>query len=86
MLPPFDMSVPTDARYRTLAPDVAAKFAELAGCAAAAATEVRAKVDAATESMAAAGESLAVGCSTTGREVVVEMTCGDQQTTIRQSL
>jgi len=33
MLPPFDLSVPTDARFRPMAPEVAAKYAELAGCA-----------------------------------------------------
>ena len=84
MLPPFDLSVPTDARFRTMAPDVAAKYAELAGCAPVATTAVRDQVDAAATTMATAGENIALGFSTEAAEVIVKMSCGSQTATIRQ--
>jgi hypothetical protein len=86
MLPPFDLTVPTDARYRPLAPEVAGKFAELAGCAPAAASEVRSQVDAAADTLMPAGQEITLGCSTTDQEVVFQMRCGDQTATIRQTL
>lgn len=84
MLPPFDLSVPTDARFRTMAPDAAAKYAELAGCTAAVAT-VRADVDAATEKMASAGENIDIKCTSTDTGVVIMMTCGSASATVRAS-
>lgn len=84
MLPPFDFSVPTDARFRTMAPDVAAKYAELAGCAAAAAA-VRADVDTATEKMASAGENIDFKCASTDTGVVITMMCGSASATVRAS-
>lgn len=84
MLPPFDMSVPADARFRSMAPDVAAKYAELAGCAPAAATAVRDEVDATAAKMAASGENIAIGFTTAESEVIVKMSCGSQSATIRQ--
>ena len=84
MLPPFDLSVPTDVRFRTMAPDVAARYAELAGCAPVATTAVRDQVDAAATKMATAGENIAIGFSTEEAEVIVQMSCGSQTATIRQ--
>jgi hypothetical protein len=84
MLPPFDLSVPTDARFRSMAPEVAAKYAELAGCAPAAATAIHDQVDATSTSMADSGENIALGFSTAESEVVVTMACGGQNATIRQ--
>ena len=84
MLPPFDLSVPTDARFRPMAPEVAAKYAELAGCAPAAATAVRDQVDAAALKMATCGENIALGFVTAEFEVIVTMSCGSEHATIRQ--
>lgn len=85
MLPPFDLSVPTDARFRSMAPDVAAKYAELAGCAPAAATAVRGDVDAATTKMASAGENIDIKCAATETGVVFTMTCGAESAVVRAS-
>ena len=89
MLPPFELSVPADARYRPTAPEAAAKYAELAGCAPAAATALRDEVDAAAEKMAASSlrndvANIALSFVTADSEVVVTMTCGGQHATIRQ--
>ena len=84
MLPPFDLSVPSDVRYRSVAPEAAAKYAELAGCAPAAAAALRNDVDAAAAKMAAADGNIALGFSTAESEVVVTMASGAQSTTIRQ--
>ena len=84
MLPPFDLSVPTDARFRSMAPEAAAKYAELAGCAPAAAAAIKENVDAAATKMASCGENIALGFTTAESEVVVKMTCGGQNATIRQ--
>ena len=84
MLPPFDLSVPADARYRSTAPEAAAKYAELAGCAPAAATALRDDVEATATKMAAAGHDIALGFTTAESEVVVKMTSGSQTATIRQ--
>ena len=67
-----------------MAPDVAAKYAELAGCAPAATTTIRDEVHAAVTKMAAEGENIALGFSTAESEVVVRMSCGGQTATIRQ--
>jgi hypothetical protein len=89
MLPPFDLSVPADARYRSTAPEAAAKYAELAGCAPAAANALRTDVDAAAAKMASSplrddAQNIALGFTTAESEVVVKMTCGSESATIRQ--
>jgi len=84
MLPPFDLSVPTDARFRSTAPEAAAKYAELAGCAPAAASAMRDDVEAVATKMASCGENIALGFTTAESEVVVKMSCGGENATIRQ--
>lgn len=84
MLPPFDLSVPTDARFRSTAPEAAAKYAELAGCAPAAASAMKDDVDATATKMASCGENIALGFTTAESEVVVKMSCGGESATIRQ--
>ena len=86
MPPPFDLSVPSDARYRVLAPAVAAKYAVLAGCPEADAAAIQADVDRAAESLAAAGDDIALRFDADAGEMRVTLTCGAQSSTVRRAL
>ena len=86
MLPPFDLSVPSDDRYRSLAPEAAAKYAELAGRPAADAQAFGAEVGAATDTLARADENVEVKFQTTADGpggVVASLNCGGQSVSIK---
>jgi hypothetical protein len=85
MLPPFDLSLPSDARYRGLAPEVATKYAELAGCPAAASQGMGRDVETAATDLAPAGDDIAMTLSNPAGAVEVDMRCGERHTTVRTS-
>ena len=84
--PPFELSVPSDARYRVLAPEVAAKYAVLAGCADAEAEAVLADVARAAEDLAGRGGDIALSFAVDGGELRVTLTCGTERATVRRAL
>lgn len=86
MLTPFEMSVPSDARYRVLAPEVAAKYAVLAGCSEEDAKSVQADVERAAADLAAGGGEIAVVFGVDAGELQVRLNCGMQSATVRRSL
>ena len=69
MLSSFQLSVPADARYRVLAPEVAAKYAALAGC----------SDDDARAVLTAVSFAVAAG------ELVVTLSCAGRSTTVRRA-
>ena len=83
MLPPFDLSVPSDTRYRPLAGEAAAKYAELAGRPADAAKAFGAEVDEATARMARPDENIDVKFVTNEQSVGATLACGDQSATLK---
>jgi hypothetical protein len=86
MPPPFDLSVPSDAKFRVLAPEVTAKYAALAGCSEAEATAVQADVERAVASLAGAGENIALKFDADAGELRVVLTCGSASSTVRRAL
>jgi hypothetical protein len=86
MLSSFEMSVPADARYRVLGPEVAAKYAALAGCSDAEAKTVLADVERVAGELAAAGQDIALVFTVETAQLLVTLTCGDQSSTVRRSL
>jgi hypothetical protein len=86
MLPSFQMSVPADARYRVLAPEVAGKYAALAGCSDADAKAVLADVERAAADLAGAGADIALVFSTDVGGLHVTLTCGPQSLVVRRVL
>jgi hypothetical protein len=86
MLSSFRFSVPADARYRVLAPEVAGKYAELAGCPEAEATAVLTEVDRAAASVARVGENISLVFNADGQELLVTLSCGMQSATVRRAL
>lgn len=83
MLPPFELSVPSDDRYRSLAPQAAAKYAELAGRPAADAQALGADVAEAAARVAAADENIDVKLSSDETAVRVSISCHGQSATVR---
>ncbi len=86
MLPSFQLSVPADARYRVLAPEVSAKYAALAGCSEDDAKAVLAEVERATARLAAAGDDIALVLAADAGGLLVTMTCGAHTETVRRDL
>lgn len=86
MLSSFRFSVPADARYRVLAPEVAAKYAALAGCPEAEAAAVLTEVDRAAAGLARVGENIALVFNADGRELLVTLSCGTESATVRRAL
>lgn len=86
MLPSLDLSVPADARYRVLAPEVASKYAALAGCSEADAQAVLAEVEAAATTLATAGRDIAVSLGVVPGELLVTLSCGTQSATVRRAI
>ena len=86
MLSSFHLSVPADARYRVLAPEVAGKYASLAGCSEAEATAVLAEVERAAAELAGRGDDIALVFAADPGELRVTLTCGSHTTTVRRSL
>ena len=88
MLPPFDLSVPSDDRFRSLAPEAAAKYAELAGRPAADAAAFGAEVGAGTDKLARTDENIEVKLQTNSdgpggpEKVVASLHCGGQSLSI----
>ena len=85
MLSSFQLSVPADARYRVLAPEVAAKYAALAGCSDVDARAVLTEVEAAAAQMAASGDDIAVSFAAAAGELVVTLSCAGRSTTVRRA-
>ena len=86
MLPSFQMSVPADARYRVLAPEVAGKYAALAGCSDADAKAVLADVERAAAEMSGAGTDIALVFGTDTGGLHVTLTCGAESQVVRRAL
>lgn len=86
MLSAFQMSVPADARYRVLAPEVAAKYAAMAGCPEADAKSVLADVERAAADLVGAGDDIAVVLTVDAAGVRVTLTCGARSITVRRDL
>jgi len=86
MLPSFQMSVPADARYRVLAPEVAGKYAALAGCSEADAKAVLVDVERAASDLSGAGTDIALVFGTDAGALHVTLTCGTQSLVVRRAL
>lgn len=86
MLSSLQFSVPADARYRVLAPEVAAKYAALAGCPQAEAAAVLTEVDRAAAGLARSGENISLVFKADGQELLVTLSCGTQSATVRRVL
>jgi len=86
MLSSLRFSVPADARYRVLAPEVAAKYAALAGCPETEATAVLTEVDRAAARLAGAGENISLVFEADGQELLVTLSSGAQSATVRRVL
>lgn len=86
MLQSLQLSVPADARYRVLAPEVAAKYAALAGCSDEDAKAMLADVERAAAELAEAGDDIALVFGVDAGDVQVSLTCGARSITIRRSL
>lgn len=86
MLPLFHLSVPADARYRVLAPEVAAKYAALAGCPEAEAKAFLAEVERAAAGLADTDADITLVFATEAGTVRATLTCGARTTTIRHTL
>lgn len=86
MLPSFQLSVPADARYRVLAPEVASKYAALAGCSEAEAQSVLAEVETAAATLAPAGRDIAMSFGVAPGELLVTLSCGTETATVRRAL
>ena len=78
---PFTLVVPTDPRFRTIATDVAARFAELSGGAAAGVqAAVKDAVDAIADGQTAS--DLRLTFRSADSQVHVELSCGGRRTSI----
>jgi len=90
-MPPvaFSLSVPLDARYRALGPEVAAKYIELQGGAAADVDALAAALTASIEQLAGSGHADDQVHLVFRREsdaVAVELRCGGRSTVVRHLL
>ena len=81
MSEPFTLVVPTDPRFRAIAADVAARFAEISGGAAAG---VQAAVSAAVDKMAddQTVSEMRLTFRSADSQVHVELSCGGRRTSI----
>jgi len=86
MLPSFHLSVPADARYRVLAPEVAAKYAALAGCSEAEAKAFLSEVDQAAEGLAGTDANIVLVFTTEAGAMRATLTCGARSATVRHFL
>jgi hypothetical protein len=86
MLPSFQFSVPADARYRVLAPEVAAKYAALAGCPETDVQAVLADVDRVASDLAAGGEDIAMVFGVDAGGLLVTLTSGTRSQVVRRAL
>jgi hypothetical protein len=89
MFDAFTLRVPADARFRTLAPEVASRYVEIVGGSEAdrqtlAAALAGALTDLAASAPAGASCDFAVSASGTGVEVTVR--CGTRSSVVRQAL
>lgn len=82
MLPPFDLSVPSEERYRALAPEVAAKYAELAGRAAADAKALGVEVERAAAELATPDENIRMQLVAAPDAVSVSLDCNGKSATL----
>jgi hypothetical protein len=82
MLPPFDLSVPSDDRYRSLAPEAVTKYAELAGRSAADAQALGAETGEAAARLAKVDQNIDMKMSSTDSSVSVTLECGGQSATL----
>ncbi len=89
MAPSFSLTVPADARYRTLGPDVAGKYVELAGGGKADAATFHAAVSEALDQIAPASSpdvDVALAFEATAGGVEVTMTAAGRSTSVRHPL
>ena len=86
MVPSLQFSVPADPRYRVLGPEVAAKYAALAGCSALDVQGVLAEVDRAAADVAVAGEDIQMLLGVTADELLISMTCVGKRAEVRRAL
>ncbi len=82
MLPPFDLSVPSDDRYRSLSSEVAVKYAEVAGRPATDAQALGAAVGEAATRLAKADENIDVKLSSNDAAVTVSLSCDGTSATL----
>ena len=82
MLPPFDLSVPSDDRYRSLAPEVAVKYAELAGRSPADAQALGADVDRAAAALAKHDENIRLQYVAADEAVEVSLECAGKSSKV----
>ncbi len=83
MLLPFDLSVPSDDRYRSLTPEVAAKYAELAGRPAADAQALAADVEAAAARLATPDHNIEIKLTSTDAAVTVSLESAGQSALVK---
>ena len=86
MLSSFQFSVPADARYRVLAPEVAGKYAALAGCSEADVQAVLADVERAAADLASSGDDIAMVFAADAGALRVTLTCGARSATVHRDL
>jgi hypothetical protein len=82
MLPPFDLSVPSDDRYRSLTPEVTAKYAELAGRPAADAQALATEVNEAATRLAKPDQNIDIKLTSTEDRVNVSLESAGQTATL----
>lgn len=86
MLPSFQLSVPADARYRVLAPEVAAKYAALAGCPEAEAQSFLVEVEQAATDLATPEGDIALGFTVDAGVLRATLTSGGRSATVRRAV
>lgn len=86
MVPSLQFSVPADPRYRVLGPEVAAKYAALAGCSEIDVQGVLADVDHAAAEVAADGENIHMALGVADDGLLITMTCGSKHAEVRRTL
>jgi hypothetical protein len=89
MSEPFTLTVPADARYRVLGPEVAAKYAELGGGSSADAAAFGEAITAALRRVfngAGPGAEAELQFRTTPEGIEVRVSCGSEATVLRHPL
>jgi hypothetical protein len=83
----FTLQVPSDARFRRLAADVASRYMELAGAGEGEGATLARLVDRAVDEVAAEGDTpVEVLFAATPAEIEVVATCGGRTSTVRRPL
>ena len=86
MSDPVTLVVPADARYRTLAPELAGKYVEIAGGSAADAKTLSEAVLRALTTLTAAGADIDVAFHSEGSRVEITLRCGGRSAVVKHLL